>query len=58
VSLPVLAIGGITVDNAGLAAASGAAGVAGIGLFSRSTDVGETVRAVRRLFDTCYPQRK
>jgi thiamine-phosphate diphosphorylase len=58
VSLPVLAIGGITVDNAGLAATSGAAGVAGIGLFSRSTDVGETVRAVRRLFDTCYPQRK
>jgi thiamine-phosphate diphosphorylase len=58
VSLPVLAIGGITIDNAGLAAASGAAGVAGIALFSRSTDVAETVRAVRRRFDTCYPQRK
>jgi thiamine-phosphate pyrophosphorylase len=58
VSLPVLAIGGVTVDNAGLVAASGAAGVAAIGLFSDATDVAETVRAVRRLFDTCYPHRK
>jgi thiamine-phosphate pyrophosphorylase len=58
VSLPVLAIGGVTVGNAGLAMATGAAGVAAIGLFTHSTDVGETVRAVRRLVDTCYPQRK
>lgn len=58
VSLPVLAIGGVTVGNAGLAVAAGAAGVAAIGLFTHSTDVGETVRALRRLVNTCYPQRK
>jgi thiamine-phosphate pyrophosphorylase len=58
VSLPVLAIGGVTGANAGAAAAAGAAGVAAIGLFNRSNDVGETVRAVRRLVDTCYPHGK
>jgi thiamine-phosphate pyrophosphorylase len=58
VSLPVLAIGGVTVANAGAAVAAGAAGVAAIGLFTRPDDLGGTVRAVRRLVDTCYPHRK
>lgn len=58
VALPVLAIGGVTLANAGLVAAAGAAGVAAIGMFARQPRVGETVRAVRALFDTCYPQRK
>jgi thiamine-phosphate pyrophosphorylase len=58
VTLPVLAIGGVTLANADRAAAAGAAGIAAIGLFARREQVADTVRAVRRLFDTCYPQRK
>jgi thiamine-phosphate diphosphorylase len=59
VSVPVLAIGGITLDRAPAAARSGAAGVAGIGLFLPPTGVpaerhlAETVEALRRVFDTC-----
>jgi thiamine-phosphate pyrophosphorylase len=34
VNVPVLAIGGVTPDNAGAVAAAGAAGIAAIGLFS------------------------
>jgi thiamine-phosphate pyrophosphorylase len=48
VSLPVLAIGGITLDRAQVVARAGAAGVAGIGLFG-STDVRELMEIVRRL---------
>ena len=58
VTLPVLAIGGVTLDNAGRVALAGAAGVAAIGLFGGLDRVGDTVRALRRLFDTCYSQRK
>ncbi len=58
VSLPVLAIGGVTLANAARVVAAGASGVAAIGLFAGPEGVGDTVRAVRRLFDTCYPQRK
>jgi thiamine-phosphate pyrophosphorylase len=52
VRLPVLAIGGLSVDNAGEAAAAGAAGLAAIGLFSGASDLRRTVRAIARAFDT------
>lgn len=58
VSLPVLAIGGVTLANAAQVVAAGASGVAAIGLFAGPQRVADTVRAVRGLFDTCYPQRK
>lgn len=51
-SLPVLAIGGITVERIRAIARAGAAGAAGITLFGHGGDVAETVRGVRRLFDT------
>ena len=57
VTLPVLAIGGVTLANADRVAAAGASGIAAIGLFAGRERVAGTVRAVRRLFDTCYPQR-
>jgi thiamine-phosphate diphosphorylase len=47
VAVPVLAIGGITVDRAADVAAAGAAGVAAISLFAEAHDVGATVRALR-----------
>lgn len=50
--LPVLAIGGISVERAAPVAAAGAAGVAAITLFGWSADAPATVRAVRRAFDT------
>lgn len=55
VPLPVLAIGGASVDNAALIAAAGAAGVAAMRLFAPRVGAAEAIRAVRRLFDTCYP---
>ena len=59
VPVPVLAIGGITLDRAPAVARSGAAGVAAIGLFLPPKDVPmerhlrNTVEALRRVFDTC-----
>jgi thiamine-phosphate pyrophosphorylase len=50
--LPLLAIGGISVERAAAVAAAGAAGVAAITLFGSSADVPAMVRAVRRAFDT------
>lgn len=61
--VPVLAVGGVTLDRASRAAASGAAGVAAIGLFMgpppepgrarcRAVALGDTVRNVRARFDT------
>ena len=47
VSLPVLAIGGVSVDRAAALAAAGAAGLAAISLFSDAVDIGATVRALR-----------
>ena len=58
VSVPVLAIGGMTLDRAPAVARSGAAGVAAIGLFLPPKGVpaerhlAETVEALRRVFDT------
>jgi thiamine-phosphate pyrophosphorylase len=58
VTLPVLAIGGATVANTPRIAASGASGIAAISLFADVEGMVDTVRTVRRLFDTCYPLRK
>jgi thiamine-phosphate pyrophosphorylase len=52
VGLPVLAVGGITVDTAREAAAVGAAGVAAIGLFARvpPADLARVVASIRQGF--------
>jgi thiamine-phosphate pyrophosphorylase len=47
VSLPVMAIGGISVERARALAGSGAAGIAAISLFAESTDIERTVRELR-----------
>jgi thiamine-phosphate diphosphorylase len=49
---PVLAVGGIGVDEAAAVARAGAAGIAAIRLFSNPETVGATVDRLRRLFDT------
>ena len=55
-SRPVLAIGGVTVDDGAAVAATGAAGVAGIRLFrcgpsSRRARIAERVQVLRAAFD-------
>jgi len=59
VRIPVLAIGGMTVGNAGAVAGTGAAGIAAISLFAACLDTGDhegelarVVAGVRRAFDT------
>lgn len=52
VRLPVLAIGGISVERAPEVSAAGAAGVAAIGLFAGTESVARTIEALRRAFDT------
>lgn len=47
VSLPVVAIGGITAARARTARTAGAAGIAAISLFSESADIGDAVLSVR-----------
>jgi thiamine-phosphate pyrophosphorylase len=48
VRLPVVAIGGISIEGAAAVAAVGAAGVAAISLFIEAPDLGVTVRALRQ----------
>jgi thiamine-phosphate pyrophosphorylase len=50
VRLPVLAIGGVSVERAADVAAAGAAGIAGIGLFAGSADLGRTVAGLQSPF--------
>ena len=52
VSLPVIAIGGITRERAAEVRAAGAAGIAAIGLFDDTESLRSTVEFVRRSFDT------
>ena len=60
--VPVLSIGGVSVDRAGEAAAAGAAGIAGIGLFQGraheacgAVPLKELVSRLRESFDTPLP---
>ncbi|HVC20681.1 MAG TPA: thiamine phosphate synthase [Vicinamibacterales bacterium] len=60
VDLPVLAIGGVTIETAAEVAQAGAAGLAAIGLFQPTgtngkawaSDLGDIVQTLRILFDT------
>jgi thiamine-phosphate pyrophosphorylase len=47
VKIPVLAIGGITLENAALCFAAGGAGVAAIRLFQESDDISAVVKSLR-----------
>ena len=50
VALPVLAIGGVTVDRIAEIARAGAAGVAAIGLFTQPERIAVDVAAIREIF--------
>lgn len=48
--IPVYALGGVTLERFGEVAAAGAAGVAGIRLFQRASELPEVARAAREAF--------
>jgi thiamine-phosphate diphosphorylase len=52
VRIPVLAIGGISIDNVSQVGASGASGLAAINLFDSGDPIAATVSMLRRRFDT------
>ena len=53
VTVPVLAIGGVSMDRIGLVAEAGAAGLAAIGLFlEEGAGLAAVVREARRRFDS------
>lgn len=52
VRLPVIAVGGMSIERSAEVARAGAAGVAGIRLFADPSTVAETVVQLRRSFDT------
>lgn len=53
ISIPVLAIGGVTADNAFMCIEAGAAGIAAIRLFQAADNPSSTVRAVRQSIMDC-----
>src|SRR5205814_6308936 len=52
VRVPVLAIGGVSLDRITSLARAGAAGIAAIGLFATPTSLPALVRAARQQFDS------